>query len=517
MSVASLSDALRSEQLPGPAQRAELLATARQVKDASAEEVEDLLQALRQFAARHASGTVPIDRDALLARLLEGIAERFQRPDGDGKFVISSSAIEELSQLYRGLGPRGENRFHLLRALAATGSPPALAAFAELVVADPPVEQRQCDLAFVPLFQQPALDVSPLFPELLSALSNPKLAVLVLDLANYVTRNGLARAHPACERLPQLLDLCGGVVKRLQELERSPEDFAASPRELGQLVGDGAALLIALCDALGLIGDARAAGRLRDVLELSHRRLRAEAATALARLGDKQGIEELVALTREPSLRRRAVAYLRELQLADKVPPEADTPLAAAEGDLAAWLADPLRFGIAPHRLELFDHATQRWPDSAAPVDCFLFRCEYDFPAGRWCGIGIAGPLVQCLNVDLADLPPTDIYALYAGRQAARAAQGESDVQSFSETQQEQAVRAEHELTERGYEDVRVVKLAEIGGELAAIAAAHSTGGSGVVALHEGKAAWFPRRNSTRPLGTDEVYWITLGRHLRAS
>jgi len=59
---------------------------------------------------------------------------------------------------------------------------------------DPPADAGQCDLAMAPLFQQKTLPIEVLFPRLLAGIEHPLLAVQVLDLANHVTRRGLAPA-----------------------------------------------------------------------------------------------------------------------------------------------------------------------------------------------------------------------------------------------------------------------------------------------------------------------------------
>ena len=52
---------------------------------------------------------------------------------------------------------------------------------------------------------------------------------------------------------------------------------------------DGVGLAVALCDALAQIGNKEAIGKLYQAMDLSHRRLRTEAAAALAKLGEEAG------------------------------------------------------------------------------------------------------------------------------------------------------------------------------------------------------------------------------------
>ncbi len=82
---------------------------------------------------------------------------------------------------------------------------------------------------------------------------------------------------------------------------------------------------------------------------------------------------------------------------------------------VAVELAQPTFFGIPPAELKLVDSRTQFWPGYETPVHCYLFRYAYRFGDGQYSNVAIAGPLVHAFAADLSDLPPDDIYAVYAG------------------------------------------------------------------------------------------------------
>src|SRR5262249_22920822 len=138
----------------------------------------------------------------------------------------------------------------------------------ETILADPPADARQCDMALAPLFQQKTLPAETVFPRLLAGIEHPALAVQVLDLANHLTRRGLLKEYPAVGRLPQLLTLYAGLANNLQNLEQKPTEFAADAGQLRRIVSGSVELLVSLSDALALIGDKRAVGKLRQALEL---------------------------------------------------------------------------------------------------------------------------------------------------------------------------------------------------------------------------------------------------------
>jgi hypothetical protein len=273
----------------------------------------------------------------------------------------------------------------------------------------------------------------------LSALRSPLLAAPVLDLANFLTREKFVPRHPAADRADELIALLGEVAQSLSGLEEEPTARGDSLQELSRRVAQGVALAVSLCDALAFIGDRGAIGKLYQALAVRHRRLRTEAAAALARLGEQQGAEELIALASEPIARLRVLAYAREMGLSERIEPQYATPEARAEAELCVWLAEPTQYGVPPTTCELFDHRMQPWPGFSEPVNCYLFQFQYvlTLPEGErsYSNIGIAGPLVHAFVADLGDLPPDDIYAAFAGWQAQHEEIREYDVARLSQSE----------------------------------------------------------------------------------
>ncbi len=156
-------------------------------------------------------------------------------------------------------------------------------------------------------------------------------------------------------------------------------------------------------------------------MELQHRRLRVEAAAALARLGDQQGEQTLVELASEPVVRLRVVHYAEELGLGESIPEEYPSDIAIAEAELVTHLAQPTAIGTPPSRCELVDTRSLYWPGYEEPRNCYLFRFTYSFrsDSGTDCrvsNIGIAGPVHRTsVQGDVSELPVDEIYALFAG------------------------------------------------------------------------------------------------------
>lgn len=482
------------------------------------DEAPDVLEArLRRIAGQ---GTLP---DASIARLGEALVRRYQpAPDAAGRraepgAALTPAAAEALAAIYSKAGAGSETRQHLLRALAADGRAAALRVWVRLLTADPPPRSEHCDLALIPLFQLPEAELSAVFPEVLAGLSHPQLAAGLIDLCNFVAREGRWPEHPARARVDELASLFGDLTQRLLDVEARPNDFADDPAGLGRLVSDCVALLIGLADALALIGDRRSAGKLRQALGLGHRRVRAEAAAALARLGDDEGIEALIELAAEPAVRRRVLKYLEEVGAMEKVDPELRSDEALAAADLAAWLAHPRRLGAAPHELELVHRRRQFWPGLSQPTVCYLFRYYYRFPARQISGIGIAGPVVDALAADLEDVAPQDIYALYAGWNTEHPEIAQVEAESASSEVQTLIDEQVESLEAAGYESIRPLICGHFLGENLLLAEALADGQAGLTIEAADGAHWFAGQTALGRLSPEFLYAMFKGRRLLAA
>lgn len=454
-------------------------------------------------------------RQNLVGNLLQQVVQPWLHRE-ETAFLTPATAAR-LVEWYRVAETAQVLRFPVLRTLAIDGSAHSLTSLAELLVTDPPSDERQAVLSLVPLFQPRASGVpgaTALFPRLFDALANHALAPAVIDLANFLTRRGLVDEHPGKSRASELATLLGSLAGRLSKLEESPQQFASSPAELSKIVNESVTLVVALCDALALCGDPSVVGKIYPLLDLAHRRVQTEAAAALAKLGEKPGIEHLKQLAAQPAARTRVLAYLEELKAVDQVEEQHRSPEARAQGDLAAWMAQPTRFGVAPDELELIDRAKQYWPGYVDPVECFLFTYEYQHGNRTVAGVGLAGPLTNALQHDLQDLPPNDIYALYAGLDAEHAEIFETPVEDLGESQFAAWEHVREELTAQGYADVQLVGWHNFFGEQHAVATATRDGRRGVIVVADDSAEWFGLTTTLRAFGPAEVYALYKGRKL---
>ena len=475
------------------------------IAQATPDDVTELLATLLQ----HAHAPDAIQRD-VLDHVLSCLVLR-QRQVTD---PVSVQGRQQISLLYNMLGESSPCRWRLLQWLSTAAQEADLRLFVELLVASPPHDAQAAALAVAPLFQRVQYDPSVLFPALFDALQYPCLAAPVLDLSNYLFRSHRVHEHPARDRAQELVALLGNLVQRLAKLESSPSEPAESWEVLRRQVDESVALVVALCDALAFLGDAHAIGKLYQALELSHRRIRVEAATALARLGETSGAATLVALAAEPVVRLRVLSRAEELGISGQVDPQYTSDVARAEALVAVELAQPAFFGIPPAELELVDTRTQFWPGYDAPVCCYLFRYAYRFASGEYGNVAIAGPLVHAFAADLSDLPPSDIYAAYAGWHVEHESIDEVPLDVPPATLRPEIERFERRLRDAGYQDVQSVTLGHFFGDRVLVARATRQGGAGIAVIDAQEIEWHPTRTRQHAIGPSEAFCIYKGRRL---
>lgn len=481
------------------------------LSNANDRQVDELIGGLLERDAPTPGDAADYWLSRVLARL--GRAE----PAAASHTKLPAELATRIVRLYRRLGPTSEGRHHLLRLLAERGDDAALASLADLLVDDPPSRATDAAVAITPLFRRRDYHGSALFPRLLDALAHLSLAAPVLDLANYLTREQLVAEHPAAASHRRLEETLGQIAQRLQRLEERPDERDPSARELQQTVEEGVALVVSLCDALALIGDASSVGKLYQALDLRHRRIRTEAAGALARFREQAGIDALVELAAEPVARLRVLAYAEELGLLERIDPRHQSDVARAEAELALWLAQPSQFGIPPTRLELLDERTQAWPGYDEPVACFLFRFDYELGSVHFANIGIAGPLVLTFRSDLFPLPADDLYALFAGWQAEHDDIYRLPAERLEGADRLAADRLQRFLEEAGYTRVAPAWLGVFFGERSLVVEAAADGQAGAAVVDQDSIFWLPAGNLARPLGVEEAYCIYKGRRLLAA
>ncbi len=421
----------------------------------------------------------------------------------------------EWIKLIAGSLPEGcLNRHLLLHLLALQKSDESLKLLTQLLMQSAPSNWMDAGLVISPLMQSSQWNLAAVFPELLATIEHASLAAPVLDLTNYLKRSGRTETHLASDRVESLNRLLGAVTKQLEGFESDPRVFGDDIKTVQDRLAQAVSLAVSLCDALGLIGDPTSKPRLRDASQLKHRRVQSEAAGALARLGDEDGVSQLLALAQEPSARLRVIAYAEELGLTDQLPESLTSDEAVAEAEVALWLSQPDRFGIPPSSVKTIDARRWMWPGFSDATNCFLVQFSYDMGTRHYSNVAIAGPATYAFACDVADLPIEDIYAIYAGWQAEHNDIFSISAGSFNAGQQRVVDELAIHLEREEYEELKAELFGVLLDEHAA-AFIGSRSGKPVRVITDGlETIALPIEGRTRPLQASDLWNLYKGRKM---
>ena len=302
----------------------------------------------------------------------------------------------------------------LLQVAFASGHQTAITMGVDLLLQQPPDAWTSASLALSPLLQYREWDVDSVFPRILES-SNPSILASALDIANHLVVQKHVDVHPCRCKLAELTVLLGGIAQRLGLLEENPGKFGDTPESIQRILFDSVSLCVSLCHTMSLIGDDHCIGKLMQASALKHRRIRTEAAFALAKLNEEHGTKMLLEMVQDPAVRIRVLAYAEELGFLDRIDEKYRSVLAIAESQLAQWLAHVEQMGLPPTKIELLEQRTLTWPGFEAPQECFLFRFGYEMNDGEFSNIGFAGPVAKAFSLDLGNVPTEDAFSMFAG------------------------------------------------------------------------------------------------------
>lgn len=239
----------------------------------------------------------------------------------------------------------------------------------------------------------------PFTPALIASLADPLppgfIRIVYLDMCNALAINGHLDSHPFAS--PQGL--------------KALEGWLTSPRE------EETSYAVSACASLPFLPSSE-----RDRLfELASRHssvaVQMEAAWASTKAGIASGADTLVAFARDARHSARAVAYLKELDLEARIPPEVVEPDFLALAQMCQWLAHPNEMGRPPDEISLADTRELYWPPTKDRRPLWVFRYLYKIEGESPNeGYGLVGSVTWAMfGLNTIDRSPEDIYALHCG------------------------------------------------------------------------------------------------------
>ena len=428
--------------------------------------------------------------------------------------IIRSLTPTVIAQLDQALPEATSNRHLLLQLLAMSRSAESLVVLVDVLQQRPPSDWMNAAQILGPLMQHDDWPIDAVFPSILQCLAEPSLAASILDLANFLVRTGRQSEHPAGDMLDALMELLGQVSARLGFFEENPRAFGDDVQTVQKRLAEAVALAVSLCDALALIGDESAIGKLNQTVTLRHRRVQCEAAGALAKLGDEEGRKRLIELASDPAARLRAIAYADELGFGDEIEEQYRTDDATAEAEMSLWLSQPHQMGVPPTHVEVAASRRLLWPSFDDPVDVTLVRFEYNMGERSYSNIGITGPVVFTLGCDLADLPLDDIFAIYAGWHAEHEDIFSVAASDLNEAQTRVMETFQQHLQHLGYEELKPALLGLFLDERAGVFQASREGTACLVVTDGLETIDQATAGRNRPMAPEDLFNLFKGRKM---
>jgi hypothetical protein len=115
---------------------------------------------------------------------------------------------------------------------------------------------------------------------------------------------------------------------------------------------------------------------------------------------------------------------------------------------------------------------------------------------------------------NLEDLPPADIYAYYAGRDAAHPEINETAVELLDAKAQAEWREMDRELAAAGFSGITLAKQARFFDQTHWVAQAVRDGRPGTIVVDGGNPVWYASGSGKRALGPDDAYDLHKGRQL---
>lgn len=424
----------------------------------------------------------------LAGMLFDAIQSMDPQWEEEGVRLVHALAGQRAASLYsrsRACGLR-RSQGQLLQVLLANRVASAVSLGVDLLVDQPPTHWSDASLAISALVQSNRWKIEDVFPKILQSTA-PSVLAPAIDLANMLVRERGVSPHPGAERFDALLTLLGSMNQQLALLEEDPSRYSSDIQEVQRMLFDGVSLTVSLCHFFALQGDPRAVAKLTQTLDLGHRRIKAEAAYALAKLGEARAADLLVELLEDDASRWRVQAYLKELGLEHRVDAKWTTQEANAKSQLALWLSQPEQFAIPPTKMECVDHRTMPWPGFDEPQECYLIRFEYDLGSNVYQNIGFAGPYAHAFGWDLSPLEASDQYGMFLA----------NDIDDSHETREAwNAESREHQqifeawseaLREQGYSEIVPLAVFRFVGMQSLLVRANNAEGRPMVLIYDGQ------------------------------
>jgi hypothetical protein len=217
------------------------------------------------------------------------------------------------------------------------------------------------------------------------------------------------------------LDMCNAIAVRTNTFKHpfdSPNGFAFLDAIVKNSEPGGVSYVVSATTSIPFLAKEYQDKLLQAVSAHKSLDVQLEAAWCGAKMGDNRSVDKLVGFANDYRHSTKAISYLKELGLENKIPGETQSPDFQALSEMCGWLSHPNEFGAYPDQAEIFYSRSLYWPPTKDVRTIYLIKYTYKNhkeDGSDEVGIGLVGSVTFSLFglENILTLKPIELLAIH--------------------------------------------------------------------------------------------------------
>lgn len=233
--------------------------------------------------------------------------------------------------------------------------------------------------------------------------------------------NGLNGKIPAGLLGISYLDMCNSIAIKINTFEHpfnSSTGFAFLDNIVKKSTPENVSYVVSATASIPFLAKEYQEKLLESVNDYNNIDIQIEAAWAGTKIGKENSVDKLVNFSKDYRYSTKAVSYLQELHLENKIPNETNNSDFQALSEMCSWLSHPNEFGSYPDQAEIFDKKSLYWPPTKDTRVIYLIKYKYknhNEDGSDEVGIGLVGSVTFSLFglENMLQLSPIELMAIH--------------------------------------------------------------------------------------------------------
>ncbi|MBT1695978.1 hypothetical protein KK083_03760 [Fulvivirgaceae bacterium PWU4] len=217
------------------------------------------------------------------------------------------------------------------------------------------------------------------------------------------------------------LDMCNAIAIRTNTFKHpfnSPQGFAFLDAIVKNNDPAGESYIVSATASIPFLAKEYQDSLLETVSKHKSIDIQMEAAWAGAKMGGNESVDKLAGFAKDYRYSTKAISYLNELHLENRIPNEIQAPDFQALSEMCNWLAHPNEYGAYPDHAEIFYKTSLYWPPTKDVRPIYLIKYTYKNhkeDGSDDVGIGLVGSVTFSLFglQNMLTLKPVELLAIH--------------------------------------------------------------------------------------------------------